>query len=590
MNKKSQTESPGLHNTRKRYAAERSKRSESDRRYVRLSSISWARSKDHVNRAPCTDAVDVTIIGAGIGGLVLGALLRQTGSVQRIRLVDEAPEVGGTWAVNDFPGLECDVESFIYLPLLEQTGTVPDYKYVSGENILDHCKSVARRFRLYDDALLSTRVTAAEWNCADRVWNIKTDAGDSFTSRFVCSAIGSLSIPKMPDIPGIESFMGHSFHANRWDYDYTGGTGGRELSNLTNKTVAVIGTGATAVQVIPKIADAAQRLLVIQRTPAVVLPKPNPATDERWYESLPSGWQSERRDNFHRVTSGGTVHNDLVDDGWTTIAAPLAASLLRSAVDGDRTDAEVLDLRTMEKIRDGIDIAVDDPKTADALKPYYRLFCKRPTFHSSYYETFNRANTELIDTSGRGVDRIDARGPVVNGTVHPVDCIIYATGFESELTTPYTARAGIEFTGRDGRRLSDWWADGVRTFHGVISHGFPNLFFMAKSQSGLHVNVPHMLEAVAEHISFMVEEAVANDALVEPTQRAESAWVQEISTSAPRDLEFAQSCTPGLFNNEGDPERSPRQNSSYGKGSIAFLELLEHWRNSGDKSDVGLSN
>lgn len=579
-----------LDRTRARYATERSKRTGVDRRYVRLSNISWsaAREKRQINRAPRTDPVDVTVIGAGIGGLVLGALLRETGVVSRIRLVDTASEVGGTWALNDFPGLECDVESYIYLPLLERTRTVPERKYVSGDTILGHCRNLAETFDLYRDTLLSTLVTSARWSPAEQAWHIETDVGDRYTSRFVCSAIGSLSIPKMPDIAGLDSFAGHSFHANRWDYAYTGGTMRGGLERLADKTVAVIGTGATAVQVIPEVAAAASRLLVIQRTPAVVLPKPNPATDRRWYDTLHAGWQEERRDNFHRITSGLPVHQDLVADGWTTVAAPLAASLLRAGSSSDRTPAEILDLQTMERIRSHIDRVVHDPVTAEALKPYYRLFCKRPAFHNSYYETFNRSNTELIDTRGRGVERIDVRGPVVAGTVYPVDCIIYATGFESEFATPYVARAGVEFIGRDGVRLSDRWADGVRTFHGVVSHGFPNLFFMAKAQSGLHVNVPLMLEEVAKHIAFMIGQAVTDGSTVEPTERAEDDWVREITSLAPRDVEFVRTCTPGLFNNEGEPERLPRQNSSYGKGSVAFLEVLENWRAAGELSDIGI--
>ncbi|MFF5024714.1 neopentalenolactone/pentalenolactone D synthase [Streptomyces collinus] len=550
------------------------------------------------DREPVTDTVDVAVVGAGIGGLLLGARLRETCGFERIRLVDAAGDVGGTWYWNRFPGLRCDIESYVYLPLLEELGTVPTEKYVTGAEILAHCRAVARHYGLYRDALLGTSVTELRWDEPSSHWLVRTDRGDRFRARYVCMAIGSLHRPKLPAVEGLETFCGHSFHTARWDYDYTGDGVPGSLAALRDKRVGIVGTGATAVQVIPHLAEASAHLYVFQRTPPAVGPRGNRPTDPDWVKGLRPGWQQRRMDNFHDLTSGVARTEDLVADGWTEITAGLAAILPKSGgTDGAAGPAEAAaaveraDLRKMEELRARVDAVVRDPRTAAALKPYYRLFCKRPCFHDGYLETFNRPDVTLVDTEGRGIERLTEHAVVAAGREYPVDCLVLASGYESEYAVPYTTRAGYEVVGRDGVRLSERWADGARTFHGLMVNRFPNCFLLSKVQSGLHVNVPYMLGEQSRHVAHVLK-AVQDRGrhVVEVSATGEKEWTEEILRLANRNLDYAESCTPGLFNNEGRPGDLHVLNGSYGGGSVAFLNVLRAWREAGDLAHLELSD
>ncbi|TVZ76595.1 cyclohexanone monooxygenase/pentalenolactone D synthase [Streptomyces sp. BK340] len=546
-----------------------------------------------VERDPVTDVVDVAVVGAGIGGLLVGARLRETCGFERIRLIDAAGDVGGTWYWNRFPGLRCDVESYVYMPLLEELGTVPTEKYVTGAEILAHCRSVARHYGLYRDALLRTSVTELRWDEDTAHWLVRTDRGDRFRARYVCMAIGSLHRPKLPSVEGIETFRGHSFHAARWDYGYTGGGVPGSLAELRDKRVGIVGTGATAVQVIPHLAEAAAHTYVFQRTPPAVGVRANRPTDPDWVKGLEPGWQQRRMDNFHALTSGAAVAQDLVADGWTEITARLAAILPKSAGTSpeDAADAvERADFRKMEELRARVDAVVHDPATAAALKPYYRLFCKRPCFHDGYLETFNRPDVTLVDTEGRGIERLTGHAVVAGGREYPVDCLVFASGYESEYAVPYTARAGYEVVGRDGLRLSEKWADGARTLHGLMVNRFPNCFVLSKVQSGLHVNVPYMLGEQSRHVAHILK-AVKDRGrhVVEASATGEKEWVEEILRLANRNLDYAEACTPGLFNNEGRPSELHVLNGSYGGGSVEFVNVLRTWREAGDLAHLELS-
>ena len=536
------------------------------------------------DREPVADEVDVTVVGAGIGGLLAGARLREECDFETIRLVDAAGDVGGTWYWNRFPGLRCDIESYIYMPLLEELGTVPTEKYATGAEIFEHCQAVARHYGLYRDALLGTSVTELRWDEPAGRWLVTTDRGDRFRSRYICMAIGSLHRPKLPALPGLEDFAGHSFHAARWDYDYTGGGVRGSLERLRDKRVGIVGTGATAVQVVPHLAEAAEHLYVFQRTPAAVGVRGNRPTDPAWAANLEPGWQQRRMDNFHELTSGVPLDEDLVQDGWTEITAKLAAILPRqgaSPADPVRAAAAVeqADLRKMSDLRDRVAAAVHDPETAAALMPYYRLFCKRPCFHDGYLETFNRSDVTLVDTRGRGVERLTAAGVVVDGREYPVDCLVFASGYESEYAVPYTERAGFEVIGQEGLRLSQKWLEGARTLHGLQVHGFPNCFVLAKAQSGLHVNVPFMLNEQSRHLASILKAVrKSGHQVVEASAAGEQAWVEEILRLANRNLDYAESCTPGLFNNEGRPGELQLRNASYGGGSVAFVDILRRRR------------
>ena len=543
-------------------------------------------------RAPLTDEVEVVVVGGGFGGLLAGARLREAG-VKDIRIIEKGGDFGGTWYWNRYPGAACDVESYIYLPLLEEIGYLPVEKYSKAPEILAHSRAIGRHFGLYDNACFQTEVTAMHWDETIARWIVSTNRGDAIKARFVCMANGPLHRPKLPGIPGVETFKGHSFHTSRWDYGYTGGDSNGGLTGLKGKRIGVIGTGATAVQCVPHIAQAAGELYVFQRTPSSIDVRNNRPTDPDWAASLEPGWQQRRMDNFNVLVSGGYEPEDLVNDGWTDIIRNLLILARRKPVEGEQGDpsaiVELADFQKMEQIRARVASVVKDPSTAEALKPYYRQFCKRPCFHDEYLDAFNRPNVSLIDTDGKGVERITENAVVVGGREYEIDCLIYATGFE--VGTDYTRRSGYELYGRNGLTLTSKWADGISTLHGMHAHGFPNCLIMSNSQSGFTVNFPHMMNEQSKHLAYVIAEALARQAkTVEAAPEAEAAWVQTIIDLAVMRQKFAEECTPGYYNNEGKPAASAVRNGPYGAGPIAFAKLLEDWRAEGELKGLELRN
>ena len=539
-----------------------------------------------VQREPLTDTVEVVVIGGGFGGLLAGARLREAG-VEDIRLIEKGGDFGGTWYWNRYPGAQCDIESYIYLPLLEELGYVPQEKYSHAPEILAHSQRIGRHYRLYDNACFQTEVNGMRWDEAEACWIIETNRGDRMRARFVCMSNGPLNRPKLPGIPGIESFTGHTFHTSRWDYGYTGGDANGNLTGLRGKRVGIIGTGATAVQCVPHLAETAEHLYVFQRTPSSVDERGNRPTDGDWAKSLEPGWQRRRMQNFNILVTGGQQEEDLVSDGWTDIIRNLGVSASARAGTGGLDPhemgrrVELADFAKMEQIRARVDEIVQDRATAEALKPWYRQFCKRPCFHDDYLATFNRDNVTLVDTDGQGVERITERGVVAAGREYELDCLIFATGFE--VGTAYTRRAGYELVGRDGVTLSEKWSNGMRTFHGYQTHGFPNCFFMGVTQGGFTANFPHMLNEQSLHIAYIIEHARRHDRRrIEPTQAAEDEWVDTIERMAVFNQRFLQECTPGYYNNEGHPEGgNSLLGSQYGGGPEAFFQILHDWRAEG---------
>jgi len=542
-------------------------------------------------REPLADEVGVVVIGGGFGGLLAGARLREAG-VEDLRLVEKAGDFGGTWYWNRYPGAQCDVESYIYLPLLEELGTVPTEKYARAPEILAHSQAIGRKYDLYRGALFQTEVTELRFDEASARWLVSTNRGDRLRARFVCMSNGPLNRPKLPGIPGIESFGGHSFHTSRWDYAYTGGDSKGNLVGLGGKRVGVIGTGATAVQCVPHVAAAAGHLFVFQRTPSSVDVRGNRPTDPDWAGSLAPGWHRHRMDNFNILVSGGFQAEDLVNDGWTDIIRKLLVMVQQPGTDLSpealgRT-MELADFQKMEQIRGRVDAVVKDRATAEALKPWYRQFCKRPCFHDEYLESFNRPNVTLVDTQGRGVERVTEKGVVVAGVEVELDCLIYATGFE--VGTDYTRRAGTEIVGRGGLTLTQKWADGVRSLHGMHSRGFPNCFIMGPQQAGFTVNYPHLLEEQSRHIAYVVAHALAHGVrTLEVSEAAEVEWVETVIRMARFGRDFLESCTPGYYNNEGKLSERAAQNGFYGGGPIEFFRILREWREQGALAGLELT-
>ena len=544
-------------------------------------------------REPLTDEVDVAIIGGGFGGLLAGARLREAG-VASLRVIEKGGDFGGTWYWNRYPGAQCDIESYIYLPLLEETGYVPKEKYSFAPEILAHARAIGEKYRLYDNACFQTEVTAMRWDEDALRWIVETNRGDAMRARFVAMSNGPLNRPKLPGIPGVGTFKGHTFHTSRWDYGYTGGNSNGNLTGLKGKRIGVIGTGATAVQCVPHLGEHAEHLYVFQRTPSSIDVRGNAPTDPAWAAALPAGWQQQRMTNFNVLVTGGLQDEDLVNDGWTDIIRNLA-TLGRPQPGEEITPqqaaarVELADFKKMEQIRARVDDLVEDPATAAALKPWYRQFCKRPCFHDDYLRTFNRPNVTLVDTDGRGVERITERGVVANGQEHELDCLIYATGFE--VGTAYTRRAGYDIVGKGGIKLSDKWADGLRTLHGFQTRGFPNCFFMGVTQGGFTANFPHMLNEQSLHIAYMIDQAVHSNAnCMEPTEAGEQGWVDTIRQMAVFNKRFLEECTPGYYNNEGKPgQGNSLLGSQYGGGPEAFFQILRDWREAGTLEGVEFS-
>ena len=575
---------------RKKYAEEREKRLRPDgnEQYREVTGDLHRYIEDPyidapIVREPVTQEIDVAIIGGGFGGMLAAARMQKAG-IDDIRIIEKAGDFGGTWYWNRYPGAQCDIESYVYMPLLEEVGYIPKEKYSYGPEILEHAQRIGRHFNLYERTFFQTQVAEQRWDDASGRWIVRTDRGDELRARFVIMSSGPLNRPKLPGIPGVETFKGHTFHTSRWDYDYTGGDSTGGLTKLADKRVGILGTGATSIQATPYVGQYAKHLYVFQRTPSSIDERGNRPTDPEWAKSLKPGWQAERNLNFASILAGMQTDEDLVDDGWTDLFKALGK--LMSDVDPNLSAedlallAEIADYQKMNGIRDRVERTVEDSDTAEALKPWYRPWCKRPTFNDEFLPTFNRDNVTLVDTGGQGVERITEKGVVVDGVEYELDCLIYATGFE--VGTAYTRQAEFEVFGRDGQSLTDYWADGMRTFHGFYSHGFPNLFHMGLTQTGLAPNFTYMLDGQSSHIAHVISHVVKSEAkAVEATREAEQDWVDTVN--APSFMsQYQAECTPGYYNNEGKKGGKGFLEGHYGDGAVAFYALLDEWRKTGE--------
>jgi cation diffusion facilitator CzcD-associated flavoprotein CzcO len=581
---------------RDRYRIERDKRLRPDgaQQYVeptgRFAHLLDDPYVDAGDREPVQREVTVAIIGGGFAGLATGARLHDAG-VTDVCVIEQGGDVGGAWYWNRYPGAMCDTAAMIYLPLLEETGHMPSHKYTFAPEILEHSQRIAEHFGLYDGALFSTGVTGLEWDEDRSQWVVSTDRGDEVRARFVSVGTGPLHRPKLPGIPGIESFGGHAFHTSRWDYDYTGGDpAGAAMTRLADKRVGIIGTGATAVQCIPHLARDAGELFVFQRTPSSIDVRNNREIDPEWFATLESGWQRRWMENFTTLQTGGFADEDLVQDGWTDIAQRIRDRVIEEMGKGGEIDEQTIarafgesDDEKMNEIRARVEQIVADPETAEALKPWYRQLCKRPCFHDEYLQSYNVATAHLIDTDGQGVESIDETGVVVAGEHYDLDCLIFASGFE--VGTAHARRWGFDVTGRNGVALSEHWADGMQTLHGIHVHGFPNLFVVGLNQgANLISNIPHNLTEAGTTVAAVIARALEVGAgEVEVSAEAEQGWVEALTAGVTGFLGNLD-CTPGYYNNEGQPiGRRERLNASgYPAGPTAYFEYIDRWRSSGD--------
>jgi cyclohexanone monooxygenase len=525
--------------------------------------------------------LDAVVLGGGFGGLCTGAELRKNG-VDNFRIIEEGGDFGGTWYWNRYPGLQCDIESYVYMPLLEETAYVPTNRYAFGPEILEHARRIGRHFNLYDVALFQTTVTSAEWSEEDGLWIVRTNRGDVVEARYLLRANGPLSKPQVPRVPGIADFRGKIMHTARWDYEYTGGSPAGGLDKLTDKRVAIVGTGATGIQAVAPVAAAAEKLYVVQRTPTNVTPRFNRPTDPDWAASLGPNWREHRSTNFIRVLNGFPEDENLVGDAWTWIFGKANGQHLVDVpvatlpMEDQLAVAELADMVFVQKAHKLIDEVVDDPEIAAKLKPWYAVMCKRPCFNDDYYPSFNRENVELV-ASPRGLERVTETGFVVDGVHHDVDLIVFATGYETG--TSYASRYGYDIVGRHGRSLREYFAPGYKTLHGFLTPHFPNYLEVGLSQNGFTVNVVYMLEQKARHAARLVAHALKQDVIqMETTEEAALKWRATCVEVFKQRVGYWAVCTPGYYNGQGDLERSFFRDMYLGN-EVDFWDMIEDWWN-----------
>ena len=564
-----------------RYQAERSKRLRGDglQQYQELKGDYADFDRDPFvepgfTRDALVESPDVVIVGGGFAGMLTAINLKARG-VDSVRFVEKAGDFGGTWYWNRYPGCMCDVEAYTYLPLLEETGYVPTEKYTSATEIFAYCQLLARHFDLYPHALFQTEMDTATWDEQTQRWEIRTSRDDTLSARFLVTAGGILHKAKLPGIPGIDDFEGHSFHTSRWDYDYTGGGPGVPMDALSDKRVGIVGTGATAIQAVPQLARAAKELYVFQRTPSPVGQRDNGPTDVEWFTNQEPGWQAERIRNFTQAVTGEKPEKDLVGDGWTEVMWDDT----QTATDDPVLAAEMerSDFETMEALRRRVDEIVDDPDTAAKLKPWYGKHCKRVCFHDEYLPAFNRDNVHLVDTEGRGVEAITPSGVVVGGVEYPLDLLVFASGFE--VTTDLERRLGFDPRGRGGVAMSERWHDGAHTLHGVLSAEFPNLLMISLVQAGFGTNFLHFLSESAKHVAWLIatclDEGVAT---IEATPEAEEDWHALLLGVAGGIADYSVNCTPGYYNGEQGHNPKAARNLVYTGSLLDYAGYLERWR------------
>lgn len=565
-----------------RYEAERAKRLR-DEGLAQYESL----SEHHLDRDPwadpgftrdaVTEDVDVVILGGGFAGILAGINLTKRG-VNSFRIVEKAADFGGTWYWNRYPGCMCDVDATIYLPLLEETGYMPTEKYASATEIFGYCQRLGRHFGLYEHALFQTEVDSLVWDDDAHRWDLVTKRGDRIRTQFFISAGGLMHKAKLPGIEGIDRFAGKAFHTTRWDYSYTGGSPTEPMDRLAGKSVGIIGTGATAVQVVPQLARSAKEVYVFQRTPSAVGVRAQQPIDEAWFRSLPPGWQAERTLNFTAVATGQKPDGDLVADGWGQVLRD--DTQREPATAEERAELEAIDFEIMEGFRHRIDEIVEDPETAEKLKPWYGKHCKRICFHDEYLQSFNLPNVHLVDTDGRGVREMSPAGPIVDGTEYPLDLLIFASGFE--ITTGLVDRLGFDPVGRGGVRLSERWHDGTHSLHGILTAELPNFFVVSFIQAGFGLNFVHFLSESTAHIAWLIDHC-RQDGIesIEATVEAEDEWLDVLWQASGPLARYNRACTPSYGNSEGARTTLAARSAVFPGPLTDYAAQLATWRDAG---------
>ena len=582
--------------------------------------------------APLKDGAQYkfVILGAGYGGLLFAVRLIQAGVAtgpDDIRIIDTAGGFGGTWYWNRYPGLHCDVESYAYMPLLEETGYMPKYKYSPGPELLEHANRIATQWHLHDKAAFRTSIKNSSWEDTTNTWSLKAtqDRGPDekpidlhFSSQYVLIASGVLTKPQIPRISGLDSFSGPITHSARWDYSITGGSPEKpDLTGLADKRVGIVGTGATAIQAVPRLAKWAKELYVFQRTPSAIHHRGQRPTDpDGWKTKIASkkGWQLERNLNFSSYLENAPdpAKENAVGDDWTkmpafsaVIGGPGIVEPIPEKISAHVQKLYALDAPRREAVHARVDSIVSNPETAAKLKAWYPVWCKRPTFSDEYLQTFNQPNVHLVDTDGKGLSGANSNGLIVDGTEYPLDVLILCTGFRTpaEGNGSPAVRTGVEIRGREGRSLDEkWQGHGVATLHGTTSNGFPNLFFTGNIQGGAAPNYAFFLDVISAHVAQVVAAAESRAErgtrpVIEVTSPAEEAWSMECARRAAW-FSGIIGCTPGYITSEGrrpqsqDPESMLKLSraSPWAEGITSYINTLKRWSADGQLDGLEIKN
>ncbi|MFK7975172.1 MAG: flavin-containing monooxygenase [Halioglobus sp.] len=426
---------------------------------------------------------DVVVIGAGLSGVCAAIKLKEAG-ISNFHVFEKAEDVGGTWRDNRYPGIACDVPSHLYSYSFAPN---PEWSrwYAPGQEIWDYVRTCATDFGVYDQISFNSTIESAVWKTDH--WELQSTNGTRFAATSIVSALGGLHTPNQPNIPGQELFEGQQFHTTSWPDDL----------DLAGKRVAIVGTGATAVQVVPEIADQVEQLVVFQRSPVWVGPKKDPEYTE------------EERAEFRSSPAALTKLRDDLYQSWESIS-----------IDLHRAGTEI-NTGAEQRARQHIQRSVLDPEVAEALTPEHNFTCKRATVSNRYYETYNKDNVTLVSGA---VDSITATGLVSNGQSYDADVIVFATGFKA-----FNIANEIDLTGVGGVRLGDVWKNRVTSYKTAMIHNFPNLFLMmGPNGTGLH-SALQTIEAQGDYVVRMVE-LMARDGIesLHPKQDAVDAFTNSV--------------------------------------------------------------
>jgi cyclohexanone monooxygenase len=481
------------------------------------------------------EPLDAVVIGAGFAGLYMVYRLREDGF--SVRGLEKGSGVGGTWYWNRYPGARCDSEimyySFSFLPDVEQEWPLTE-RYPGQPEILRYLEHVADRLDLRKNFTFGAHVTATEYDEAANLWTVRTGEGHTVTARYVITAVGCLSTANQPEFPGADSFQGLTLHTGMWPH---------EPVDFTGKRVGIIGTGASAIQAIPVIAQQAEHLTVFQRTPQFTIPAENGPLDPQFVELWKQNYSEWRRRG--RWSAGGapypasTVSALEVSDAERQAAYQGAwgagGFMFTLGTFGDLLVNEEANKTAADFVRSKIDEIVHDPAVADMLKPSgFPFATKRLPLDTNYYETFNRPNVTLVDLRRTPLEAISPTGIRTAGGDHDLDVIVYATGFDA-LTGPLEA---LGIRGRDGRALAEAWKDGPQTYLGLAVPGFPNLFTITGPGSpSVLSNMPVSIEQHVEWIGDCVAHLRGHglDA-IEATEPATASWTEHVQQVAHQTL------------------------------------------------------